>query len=152
MAESQKKKIVYAKIVKVFGQLAENIGMEVSERRKYPRVDLYSSISYVCVDEKGNLMDQRMGVAINISQTGVLLETAHLLVSNSISLMFVDLENNLTEIEGEIGYSKEDGYGIYQNGIHFRGNHEENVRFAQKLIRAYHYRKSDFVLVLGVNA
>ena len=126
--------------------------MQGSERRKYPRVDVYSSISYVCVDEKGNLIDQHMGVALNISQTGVLLETPHLLGSNSISLMFVDLENNLTEIEGEIVYSKEDGYAMYQNGIHFRGGHEENIQFAQKLIRAYHYRKSDFVLVLGVNA
>jgi c-di-GMP-binding flagellar brake protein YcgR len=126
--------------------------MQGSERRKYPRVDVYSSISYVCVDAKGNLIDQHMGVALNISQTGVLLETPHLLGSNSISLMFVDLENNLTEIEGEIVYCKEDGYGMYQNGIHFRGSHEENIQFAKKLIRAYHYRKSDFVLVLGVNA
>ena len=66
-----------------------------------------------------------------------------------LDLMFVDLENNLAEIEGEIVYSRIFDSGVYQNGIHFRGSHPENITFAQKLIRAYHYRKSELVLILG---
>lgn len=123
--------------------------MENTDRRKFPRVDVYSSISYVCVDDKGNLIDQHMGVALNISQTGLLLETGHQLDTNFISLMFVDLDNNLAEIEGEIVYSQPVDSGRCQNGIQFRGSHTDNIEFAQKLIRAYHYRKSEFVLVLG---
>jgi hypothetical protein len=126
--------------------------MEDKDRRKYPRVDVYSTISYVCVDEKGNLIDQEMGVALNISQTGLLLETRHQLNTSFISLMFVDLENNLAEIEGEIVYSRPIESDIYQNGIHFRGSHPGNIEFAQKLVRAYHYRKSELVLILGTHA
>ena len=123
--------------------------MENIDRRKFPRVVVYSSISYVCVDDKGNLIDQHMGVALNISQTGLLLETGHQLDTNLISLMFVDLENNLAEIGGEIVYSRPTESVMYQNGIHFRGSHADNIEFAQKLIRAYHYRKSDLVLILA---
>ena len=126
--------------------------MQDTDRRKFPRVDVFSSISYVCVDDKGNLIDQDIGVALNISQSGLLLETGHQLDTRFISLMFVDLENNLAETEGEIVYSRPFDSGIYQNGIHFRGSHPENIEFAQKLIRAYHYRKSELVLILGTHA
>ena len=126
--------------------------MEGTDRRKFTRVDVFSSISYVCVDDKGNLIDQDMGVALNISQSGLLLESGHRLGTRFISLMFVDLENNLAEIGGEIVYSRLFDSGVYQNGIQFRGSHSENIDFAQKLIRAYHYRKSDLVLILGTPA
>ena len=126
--------------------------MEKPDRRKYPRVDVYSSISYVCIDIDGKLIDQNMGVALNISQSGILLETGRPIESNIVSLMFVDLEEKLAEIRGEVAYSKQKESGMYFNGIHFKGNHEENIQFAERLVRAYHYRKSDFVLVVGVNA
>ena len=125
--------------------------MEDKDRRKFPRVDVFSSISYVCVDDKGNLIDQDTGVALNISQSGLLLETGHQLDTSLISLMFVDVENNLAEIEGEIAFSRLFDSGVYQNGIHFRGSHPDNIEFAQKLIRAYHYRKSELVLILGTH-
>ena len=126
--------------------------MEEADRRQYPRVDVYSSISYVCIDIGGNLIDQNMGVALNLSQSGILLETGRPIESDIVALMFVDLEENLAEIRGQVAYSKQKESGMYFNGIHFMGGHEENIQFAEKLIRAYHYRKSDFVLVVGVNA
>ena len=126
--------------------------MEDLDRRKFPRVDVFGSISYVCVDEKGNLIDQDVGVALNISQSGLLLETAHQLNTSHISLMFVDLENSLAEIGGEIVYSRPSDSDVNLTGIHFRGSHPENIEFAQKLIRAYHDRKSELVLILGTHA
>ncbi len=125
--------------------------MEDKDRRKFPRVDVFSSISYVCIDDKGNLIDQDTGVALNISQSGLLLETGNQLNTSLIALMFVDLENNLAEVEGEIVYSRPFDSGVYQNGIQFRASHPENIEFAQKLIRAYHYRKSELVLILGTH-
>ena len=126
--------------------------MEDIDRRKFPRVDVFGTISYVCVDEKGNLIDQDVGVALNISHSGLLLETAHQLNTSLISLMFVDLENSLAEIKGEIVYSRPSDSDVNLTGIHFRGSHPENIEFAQKLIRAYHDRKSELVLILGTHA
>ena len=126
--------------------------MENIERRKYRRVEVHSSISYVCVDKDGNLVDQHLAVALNISQNGVLLETGRRIYSKFISLMFVDLEEMLVEIPGEVVYSRKDDSAMYLNGIRFLGTYEENIQFTTKLIRAYHYRKADFLLVLGVNS
>jgi hypothetical protein len=66
--------------------------------------------------------------------------------------MFVDLEENLAEIGGQVAYCKQNKSGMYFNGIQFMGTYKENIEFAGRLIRAYHHRKSDFLLVVGVNA
>ena len=125
--------------------------MEDIDRKKIPQVGVFSSISYVCVDEKGHLIDQDVGVALDINRSGLFLETGHQLNTSLIFLMFVDLENNLAELEGEIVYSRPFDSDLNLTGIHFRGSHRQNIEFAQKLIRAYRYRKSELVLIFGTH-
>lgn len=142
----------YQKKFKVSDKSTELINMKDREKRKYPRVEVNTAISYICVDAEGSLIDQSMGIGLNISQSGLLLETDRSLETNLVSLMFVDIENNLKEIRGQVAYCRKNGFGMFQNGISFQGTHAENIEFAKELIRAYHYRKSDFVLVLGATA
>jgi hypothetical protein len=44
--------------------------MNKLERRKHPRVKIYYPLSFVCTDEKGGIVQQNMGVVLNISQGG----------------------------------------------------------------------------------
>jgi hypothetical protein len=96
--------------------------------------------------ENGEITDQSIGRALNISQGGILLETPRLILSENVSLMSVDLDNNLIEIKGSIVYSKENGSGMIKYGISFQGWHKENVEFAASLIKVFHYRKHKAVL------
>ena len=57
--------------------------MSTSERRKYPRVKVYYPISYVCMDKNGRIVQENMGVALNISQSGILVETADSVFPNT---------------------------------------------------------------------
>jgi hypothetical protein len=45
------------------------------------------------MDKKGRIVQQNMGVALNISQSGILIETADSVFSKYISLISVDLNN-----------------------------------------------------------
>ena len=111
------------------------------EQRKYPRVETCNLVSYMLIGENGEIEDQGMGRALNISQGGILLETSRLILSEHISLMSVDLDNNLIEIKGNVVYSKDNGVGMIQNGIRFEGEHDETIQFATKLIKTFHTRK-----------
>ena len=111
------------------------------EQRKYPRVETCNLVSYMLIGENGEIEDQGMGRALNISQGGILLETSRLILSEHISLMSVDLDNNLIEIKGNVVYSKDNGLGMIQNGICFESEHHETIQFATKLIKAFHTRK-----------
>jgi len=120
--------------------------MEKVDRRKFPRVKIFNPISYDCVDKDGNLLDQSMGLALDISQNGILLETAHRLESKNIYLLFVDVDNELTRITARVVFSVKKKDGKFKTGINFQGEHEENIQFAKKIIQAYHHQKTDFVL------
>ena len=119
--------------------------MNTSERRKYPRVKIYYPISYVCTDKKGSIVQQNMGVALNISQSGILIETADSVFSKYISLTSVDLNGNVIEVKGKIAYCKKNKSTKYRVGIRFEGTHAQNIHFVKALIRAYYYNKDEFL-------
>ena len=82
-----------------------------------------------------------MGRALNISQSGIFLETTDRILSESISIMSVDAKNNLIEINGQVIYSVERSNGRFGAGIRFLGTHLENIQYAMKLIKAYNALK-----------
>jgi hypothetical protein len=85
-----------------------------------------------------------MGRALDVSQTGIYLETARRVKSEFVSLMTSGMEENLIEIKGWVAYSRENGEGMFRTGIRFEGTPEENIRFAKKLVRVYHNRKTGY--------
>jgi hypothetical protein len=120
------------------------------ERRICPRVKTSNLISYMAIRENGEIADLSMGRALNISQNGIFLETPRLVFSEYISLMSVDLDNNLIEIKGKVIYSETNGSGMIGNGIRLQGEHHENIQFAAKLIKVFHNRKNKFAEALSI--
>ncbi len=118
--------------------------MSKSERRKHPRIKIYYPISYVCTDEKDCIVQQNMGVVLNISQSGILIETADSVFSKYISLTSIDLNGNAIEIKGKIAYCKKNKTEKYRVGISFEGTQVQNIRFVKALIRVYYYSKDEY--------
>lgn len=82
-----------------------------------------------------------MGTVLDISQSGILMETVQEVESKKLSLMVTTLNNNLIEISGEVAYCRKAEPGKFKTGIILRGTHDDNVQFVRELIRAYHYQK-----------
>jgi hypothetical protein len=110
--------------------------MEKLDRRKFPRVKIFNPISYDCVDKEGILLDQNMGIALDISQNGIL----------------VDLEDKLIKIIARVIFSVKKKDGKFKTGINFDGSSDQNMQFAKKIIQAYHYYKPDIVLETSASA
>ena len=100
--------------------------------------------------ENGEISDIGMGRALNISQNGIFLETSRLVFSEYISIMSVDLDNNLIEIKGQVIYSGMNESGMVGNGIRLKGEHCENIQFATRLIKVFHVRKNRFAPIMAV--
>ena len=118
-------------MLKELNSRADNNRMK--DRRKYPRVDVFSLVSYICIDKNGNTVSQNMGVVLNVSQNGVLLEASDPVESEYVMLMATDFNNKLIEIKGKIEYCRKDKSDKFKAGISLQGTHEENVRFVTKL-------------------
>jgi PilZ domain len=124
--------------------------MKKKNRRKYPRIKICNPVSYDCIDPEGNLLDQNMAIALDVSQNGILLETHQKIESKTISLLFIDLENEFIEIPGTVVFSIKKKDMKFKSGINFQGTREENIHFAKMVIQAYHSQKSDPVFINGV--
>ena len=117
--------------------------MPAAKRRTHTRVKIYYPIFYVCTDEKDHVVQDNMGVALNISQSGILIETTDGVFSKFITLRTIDLNKNIMEIKGKVAYCGKDKSGKYLSGIRFAENHAKNIYFVKRLIRAYFYNKDE---------
>ena len=111
------------------------------ERRQYPRVKTRNLISYIGFDPDGQIAEQNMGMALNLSQGGIFLETTDAICSESVSLMSVDAGDQLIEIKGRVVYSTQHGNGRFGAGVRFQGTHPQNIQFAMKLIKSFNAQK-----------
>jgi len=103
-------------------------------------------ISHFSIDETGKLVSQGIGKALDISEGGMLLETPYPVGSELLSLMAVDLEDNLFEIRGRLMYSKKSSAGMYLSGIAFVSHDEQVAKFVIKLVKEYNYRKNNIFI------
>ena len=134
---------------KVSDRLGEIYSMSTTDQRKHPRVPISNLISFNVYDEDGRLVNHSMAKALNISQGGILIESAVMVKSDRISLMSTDTLNKLVEVKGRVRYSRENEYGMFEIGISFEGTRDENVEFAKRLVKTFHRRKNG--LLVAVN-
>ena len=110
-------------------------------KRKYPRVNIYILASFDCFDEDGELFDQKLGVILDISLGGMLIETDDIVKANYVEIVFVNYEHKLMSIVGSIVHSKKSENGKAKTGICFHGADSENIKIATNLIRTHYYGK-----------
>jgi hypothetical protein len=96
------------------------------------------------VGKTGAVFDEKIGVILDISQGGILIESVCKIVSDYVLLISVDLASNLIEIRGKVVHCKKGKNGKYKTGISFQGTGEKNIYFAKKLMVAYYYHNKVF--------
>ena len=120
-------------------------------RRKHPRVSIDSLISVVSLDDSGNQISQSMGRALDVSQSGIQIETPHAMEpfdTGRVSLVTVDKRDRLVKTSGKLVYTRKTDKGMYTTGIKLNGLDTVNKRFVVSLIKQYNYSKhSSYVRV-----
>ena len=112
----------------------------VEERRKHQRVKTQNLISYFAFDDAGKLISHGLGIALDISKGGILLESTDPIKPGLIILTAIDRENNIFEVKGELAYSKKISAGRIFSGIKFTGVNERVTTFITNLIKENYYR------------
>lgn len=111
-----------------------------AERRQYQRVKTQNLISYFSFGETGKMRSHGLGIAMDVSKGGVLLETTNYIKPGLIVLAATDRQKNLIEVKGKIAYSKKTSSGTYFTGIEFTGVNERVTQFITKLIKEYSWQ------------
>lgn len=109
------------------------------EKRKDQRIKTQNLISYFALDESGKMTSQGLGVAMDISKGGILLQTADAIESGLIALAATDREKNLIKVKGRLAYSKKSSIGTYLSGIKFIGMEKQVTKFIVNLVKEYKF-------------
>ena len=109
------------------------------EKRKDHRVKTQNLISYFSINEAGKIISHGMGIAMDISKGGILLQTSTAIESSFITLAATDRENNLFEVKGKLAYSRKIFIGTFFSGIEFIDSNERVRKFIVNLIKEYNF-------------
>ncbi|NNF99169.1 MAG: cyclic nucleotide-binding domain-containing protein [Desulfobacteraceae bacterium] len=82
--------------------------MENIEKRKYHRVNTTKAINYICLDENEHQVCQGMGKTLNVSESGILIETPAALTTNQELSIHLGMEDNQVQFRGKVVYSRSD--------------------------------------------
>ena len=119
----------------------ESSDMLDSSCRTCQRVKINKGLAYNGVDVNSNVVERYMGVALNVSQNGIQIETDRMIDAKYIVLMFFDYRSDYVAARGEVVYSRQSDSGRFWTGISFQGKNGDNLQFVRKLIQSYHYQK-----------
>lgn len=92
--------------------------MNSENKRKHERIQLLN-LSYICLDEDNNIVKQGMGRTLNISESGILLETHFPIEPNHTIQLTISLEEDLLDIKGKPVHVQSIDGGKYHIGIQF---------------------------------
>jgi hypothetical protein len=107
-------------------------------KRKHERYDSLNLLSYVCVDSDGKEWSQGMGRTLNISSSGMKLETHEPVDTRYILLLSIGIEDELVDIKGKVVYCNRGPEGKFESGIEFKQVKPDALSALNKYIEEFH--------------
>ena len=106
------------------------------EKRKHARISSLN-LSYICLDENNKIVKQGMGRTLNVSESGMLLET-HLPVDTRHTVkLTIGLEEDMIELQGSPVHSKKNDKNLFEIGIKFQKSDDSVKKKLRKFIKAF---------------
>jgi hypothetical protein len=119
------------------------------DQRKHRRVKTNNLVSYFSFDGAGKFISHGIGIALDISKVGILLETPCAIESGLIVIATLDWENNLVEVNGKLVYFIKKPIEMYLTGIEFIDSDKKIVEFIVNLVKGYNYRGYNLFIAIG---
>lgn len=112
--------------------------MTTEDKRKHHRIDSLNLLNFVCIDEEKNHRKQGMGRTLNVSESGILLETHTKIDPQYSVLLTIGLEDDLVDIKGKVVFSKKGTEGKFESGIEFIEKNETSDLILSEYVKIFH--------------
>ena len=107
--------------------------MTSENKRKHQRIASLN-MSYICLDENDNIVKQGMGRTLNLSESGILLETHFPIKLEYLVLLTIALKEDLLEIKGKPIHVQSKEAGKFEVGIEFLEPDQDSIRLLESFI------------------
>jgi len=113
----------------------------VSEKRKHVRVNALN-LSHVAVDDREEAVKQAIGRTLNVSETGILLETHFPIESDQNVELTLGFEEDLVNLKGKVIHLLNGETGKFEMGIQFTDIDEEAILVIKDFINRFRALKN----------
>jgi hypothetical protein len=114
----------------------------VKEKRRCPRIATENRVVYILFNEGREKIDRGVGRTLNLSQTGVLLETEKRLAGTFVMLLTIDLEGKKIKVQGKVVTSRYcNDSGCFFTGVEFIGPKDEQLEAIKAFVKIYTHHK-----------
>lgn len=112
------------------------------DKRRCPRISSENRVGYVLFNHDREKVDRGTGRTLNLSQTGVLLETEKKLVGAFIVLVTMDLKGKKVKVKGKVVTSRYNtDPGCYLTGVEFIGPKDEQIEAIKVFVKIHLHKK-----------
>lgn len=95
------------------------------------------NLSYIGIDENNEIVKQAIGRTLNVSESGILLETHFPIDTGQIVSITLALEDDLINMRGEVVYSRTGNEEKFETGIKFFEMIDESHQILKKYIQDF---------------
>jgi hypothetical protein len=107
-----------------------------SEKRKHMRINALN-LSHVAVDDREDTVKQAIGRTLNVSETGILLETHFPIESDQNVELTLGFEENLVNLRGKVIHLLNGETGKFEMGIQFTDIDEQGTHIIKDFIEKF---------------
>lgn len=111
------------------------------EKRRHIRIDS-ENLSHVIVENAEGPVNEGIGKTLNISESGILLETHFPMESGQGVDLTLALEDELLEGKGEVVHSRTDEQGLSRTGIQFKDVDDATLRVLKQFVVLFRQQQS----------
>jgi hypothetical protein len=109
--------------------------MENEDKRKHQRFNSLN-LSYICLDEDRQTVKQGMGRTLNLSESGILLETHFPITQEHAVVLSIGLGDDVVDVNGRPVHADVKGQGVYEIGIEFVNPDEKALSLIRQFVRS----------------
>lgn len=111
------------------------------DKRRHIRIDS-ENLSHVIVEDGETPVIEGLGKTLNISESGILLETHFPMASGQGIDLTLALAEELVELKGEVVHSRNAGNGISRTGIQFKALEPDALRGLKQFVVFFRQHQS----------
>lgn len=108
----------------------------ISEKRKHMRINALN-LSHVAVDDQEDTIKQAIGRTLNVSETGILLETHFPIESDQNVELTLGFEENLVNLKGKVIHLLNGETGKFEMGIKFTDIDAQGTEIIKDFIQRF---------------
>lgn len=107
------------------------------ERRRADRRHSLNFLEFAVIDANGHVLLREMGRTLDVSDTGIKLETPVLVEAGQIVHVSVGLKDDMIDLTGKVTHAKVSGPEMFSAGIHFIQMNDEGRRVLGRYLDAF---------------